>query len=103
MQQEIDQIEDHHSICGFGRDGRQVVENLQLRQMPMVVVEPDDGANLEGEAEPPRVRSDCTGAPSGSVHLLGEKITSRALHYLRREAIDEIGLGAGLCPGRSEV
>jgi hypothetical protein len=32
MEQEVDQIEGHYIVCGFGRVGRQVVENLRLRQ-----------------------------------------------------------------------
>jgi voltage-gated potassium channel len=60
MQQEIDQLEGHYIVCGFGRVGRQVVENLQLRQMAVVVVEPADAAYAEGEADPPRIRGDAT-------------------------------------------
>ena len=60
MQQEIDQIKGHYIACRFGRVARQVVENLQLHQMPVVAVEPDDAAYAEGEAEPPRIRGDAT-------------------------------------------
>jgi hypothetical protein len=56
MQQEVDQVEGHFIVCGFRRVSRQVVENLQLRQMAVVSVEPDDAAYAEGEAEPPRIR-----------------------------------------------
>ncbi len=55
MQQEIDQIKGHYRVCGFGRVGRQVIENLQLRQASVVVMEADDGAHPESEAEPPRI------------------------------------------------
>jgi voltage-gated potassium channel Kch len=60
MQQEIDQREGQYIVRGLGRVGQQVVESLQLRQTAVVVVEPDDAANGEGEAEPPRIRGDAT-------------------------------------------
>jgi voltage-gated potassium channel len=60
MQQEIDQIKGHYIVCGFDRVGRQVVENLQLRQASVVVVKPDDAAYPESEAGPPRIRGDAT-------------------------------------------
>ena len=60
MQQEIDQFEGHSIVRGLGHIGRQIVESLQLRQAAVVVEEPDDAANGEGEAEPPRIRGDAT-------------------------------------------
>ena len=66
MEQEIDQIERHHLVSGFGRVSPQVVDNLQLRQMLAVVMEPGDTASAEGEAEPPRIRGDATVAPRAS-------------------------------------
>ena len=44
MQQEIDQIEGDYMVRGFRRVGTQVIENLQLRQLRVVVPEPDDAA-----------------------------------------------------------
>jgi voltage-gated potassium channel Kch len=60
MEQEIDQLEGHYIVRGLGRVGRQVVENLQLRQTAVVMVEPEDAAFGEGEAELPRIRGDAT-------------------------------------------
>jgi Trk K+ transport system NAD-binding subunit len=60
MEQEIDQLEGHCIVRGLGRVGRQVVENLQLRQTAVVMVEPEDAAFGEGEAELPRIRGDAT-------------------------------------------
>jgi voltage-gated potassium channel len=60
MQQEIDQREGYSIVRGWGRVGRQVVENLQLRQTTVVMVEPEDAAFGEGEAELPRIRGDAT-------------------------------------------
>jgi voltage-gated potassium channel len=87
MQQEIDQIEGRYIVCGFGRVGRQVVENLQLRQASVVVVEPNDAAYPESEAGPPRIRGDATddralreagiGRAAGAASLRADEITGR--------------------------
>jgi voltage-gated potassium channel Kch len=71
MQQEIDQIEGHFMVCGFGQVGRQVVENLQLRQMAVVVVGPHDWAHADGEAELPRIR----GTPPTTGPFVGRRPT----------------------------
>ena len=50
MQQRIDALSGHHIICGFGRVGRRVVEDLSAKRVPLVVVEPD--SKLLEDAEP---------------------------------------------------
>jgi voltage-gated potassium channel len=75
MEQEIDQLEGHYIVRGVGRVGRQVVENLQLRQTTVVMVEPEDAAFGEGEAELPRIRGDATDDQALS---LADEITRQA-------------------------
>ena len=41
MQRQIDQLENHVIICGFGRFGRVVVEEFPLYQLSFVIVESD--------------------------------------------------------------
>jgi voltage-gated potassium channel len=39
MQKTIDSLTDHHIICGFGRVGRQVAQDLHAARVPYVVVD----------------------------------------------------------------
>lgn len=41
MQKRIDRLEDHYIVCGYGRVGREVVEDLGGRRKPCVIVERD--------------------------------------------------------------
>ena len=42
MQKQIDQMRDHFIVCGWGRVGRQVTEDLLRSDHPIVVIERDD-------------------------------------------------------------
>jgi voltage-gated potassium channel len=42
MQRRIHNLKDHVIICGFGRFGRVVAEDLLANSVPIVVIEPDD-------------------------------------------------------------
>ncbi len=41
MQKEIDRLAGHYIVCGYGRVGRQVAEDLERRDKPFVLVESD--------------------------------------------------------------
>lgn len=43
QQMEIEQMEDHHIICGFGRVGQEVCREFQERGVPFVVIEQNPG------------------------------------------------------------
>jgi voltage-gated potassium channel len=60
MQNEIDRLQGHYIVCGFGRVGRQVVDELTARSLPAVVVEPRDDAMAEDEPTTLRIRGDAT-------------------------------------------
>ena len=51
MQKRIDQMRDHFIVCGWGRVGRQVTEDLLRSNHPIVVVEKEDA---EGQSQPRR-------------------------------------------------
>jgi voltage-gated potassium channel len=58
MQKSLDAMSDHYIICGFGRVGQQVLEDLQKEHKPCVVIE-EDGALLEAmEEEFPHIGGD---------------------------------------------
>lgn len=42
MYQKIQQLEDHTIVCGFGRHGRQICEELTKNNLPFVVIEPEN-------------------------------------------------------------
>ena len=58
MQHQIDGLEGHYIVCGYGRVGRQVVDELTARDKRSVVVEPSD--DVFPPDGPPRVRGDAT-------------------------------------------
>jgi voltage-gated potassium channel len=60
MQHEIDRLEGHYIVCGYGRVGRQVVDELDARGLRPVVVEPSDAAVSSDEPGPLRIRGDAT-------------------------------------------
>jgi hypothetical protein len=60
MQHEIDRLEGHYIICGYGRVGRQVVDELDARGTRSVVVEPSDEAFPSDGQGPLRIRGDAT-------------------------------------------
>jgi voltage-gated potassium channel len=43
MQREIDRLSGHVIVCGYGRCGRQAVDNLRAAQVPVVAIETDEG------------------------------------------------------------
>jgi voltage-gated potassium channel len=60
MQHEIDRLEGHYIICGYGRVGRQVVDELDARGTRSVVIEPSDEACPSDGQGPLRIRGDAT-------------------------------------------
>jgi voltage-gated potassium channel len=42
LKKELDQLENHHIICGYGEMGRIVAEELHKHGMPLVVIESDE-------------------------------------------------------------
>jgi voltage-gated potassium channel len=49
MQNQIDRLQGHYIVCGYGRVGRQVVDELTARDLRAVVIEPRDDAMSDGE------------------------------------------------------
>lgn len=49
MQRQLDDLEDHMIVCGFGRVGRQVADDLVASSTPMVIVDPDAERLLRAE------------------------------------------------------
>jgi voltage-gated potassium channel len=60
MQHEIDRLDGHYIICGYGRVGRQVVDELDARGTRTVVVEPSDEGFPPDAPGPLRIRGDAT-------------------------------------------
>jgi voltage-gated potassium channel len=60
MQHEIDRLEGHYIVCGYGRVGRQVVEELDARGTRTVVIEPGDDALPADGSGPLRIHGDAT-------------------------------------------
>ena len=44
MRRQIEAMQDHHIICGFGRVGREIARELHARGAPLVVIESDPAA-----------------------------------------------------------
>jgi voltage-gated potassium channel len=60
MQNQIDRLQGHYIVCGCGRVGRQVVDELSARGLRAVVIEPRDDAMTDGEGATLRIRGDAT-------------------------------------------
>jgi voltage-gated potassium channel len=60
MQHEIDRLEGHYIVCGYGRVGQQVVDELDARGTRTVVIEPSDEAFPPDAKGPLRIRGDAT-------------------------------------------
>src|SRR6185503_9634589 len=60
MQHDIDRLQGHYIVCGYGRVGRQVVEELAARGLRAVVIEPSDEVLHEDETTTPLIRGDAT-------------------------------------------
>lgn len=58
MQERVDALEDHYVICGFGRVGRQVVQDLREKGKRCVVVDPEPVALARVAGEVPYVIGD---------------------------------------------
>jgi voltage-gated potassium channel len=69
MQHDIDGLQGHYIVCGYGRVGRQVVDELTARGLRAVVVEPQDDAILDEERATLRIRGDAT--DDGSLRAAG--------------------------------
>lgn len=59
MEKAIDRLRGHYIVCGYGRVGRQVVEDLERRHKQCVVVESNAGA-LDGGLASPQVQGDAS-------------------------------------------
>ena len=60
MQHDIDRLTGHYIVCGYGRVGRQVLEELAARDLVAVVIEPSDAVLADQDAGPARIRGDAT-------------------------------------------
>lgn len=61
MMSEIEELEDHYIVCGFGKVGRPVAEGLAREGLPLCVVESDpDLEPLLREARVPYILGDAT-------------------------------------------
>jgi voltage-gated potassium channel len=60
MQHDIDRLHGHYIVCGYGRVGRQVADELAARGLRAVVIEPSDDAMPDEDVEIPRIRGDAT-------------------------------------------
>jgi voltage-gated potassium channel len=60
MQHQIDHLTGHYVVCGYGRVGRQVVDELAGRHLVAVVVEPSQDALTDEDAGPLWIRGDAT-------------------------------------------
>lgn len=60
MQRDIDRLQGHYIVCGYGRVGRQVLDELAARGLPAVVIEPSDDALPDEETSALRIRGDAT-------------------------------------------
>jgi voltage-gated potassium channel len=69
MQRDIDRLQSHYIVCGYGRVGRQVVDELAARGLHAVVIEPDEDAIPEEEIRTLRIRGDAT--DDGSLRSAG--------------------------------
>ncbi len=85
MQKQIDQLSNHVIVCGFGRFGRIVAEELLANDIPVVVVEADAGR----EPELGRL-----GAP----YLVGSAARDEVLHDAGVERARAILIGTGSDP-----
>ncbi len=85
MQKQIDQLSNHVIVCGFGRFGRIVAEELLANDVPVVVVEQDSGR----EPELGRL-----GAP----YLLGSAARDEVLHDAGVERARAILISTGSDP-----
>lgn len=56
MQKQIDAMSDHFIVCGWGRVGRQVTEDLSRSHHPIVVIERDDPEGTLQASEIPYVQ-----------------------------------------------
>jgi voltage-gated potassium channel len=86
MQHDIDRLERHHIVCGYGRVGRQVVDELVARGLATVVIEPSEELFPDGAAGPLRICGDATddrslraagiGRAAGLVAVAGDDATN---------------------------
>jgi len=60
MQNAIDRLQGHYIVCGYGRVGQQVVDELTARGLRAVVIEPRDDVVAEDEPAPLRICGDAT-------------------------------------------
>lgn len=60
MQKKIDQLTDHTVVCGYGRMGKTIAEQLHRGNQPIVVVEAEPGKTEEIERSGMRIDAgDC--------------------------------------------
>jgi voltage-gated potassium channel len=46
LKKQLDQLENHYIVCGYGQMGQIIVQELQKFQIPVMVIERDDEASL---------------------------------------------------------
>ena len=85
MQKKIDQLRDHVIVCGYGRFGRIVADELRANDVPLVIVE----SNLSREPDLERY-----GAP----YLIGSAARDEVLHDAGVERARAIMIGTGSDP-----
>lgn len=85
MQRQIDQLHDHVIVCGFGRFGRIVAEELRTNDVPVVIVEANPAREVELERH---------GAP----YLIGSAARDEVLHDAGVERARAILIGTGSDP-----
>ncbi len=49
MQKEINKLKDHYIVCGYGRLGRVICNELRFRNLPVVIIDNNDQAVKEAE------------------------------------------------------
>jgi voltage-gated potassium channel len=96
MQRDIDRLEGHYIVCGCGRVGRQVVDELAVRRLQTVVIEPKDDAIAEDDASLLRVRGDAT--DDQALRAAG---IERAAGLVAVAGDDAINIVVTLAPARS--
>lgn len=85
MQRQIDQLRDHVIVCGFGRFGRIVADELRCNDIAVVIVEADPSREPELERH---------GAP----YLIGSAARDEVLHDAGVERARAIMIGTGSDP-----
>lgn len=62
MQGKIDKLKNHVIICGYGRNGKQAVQELQTHNVPVVIIENDESniEHIQSVPDLPYIQGDAT-------------------------------------------